>query len=217
MSKDITAAKCRSLKLIRQSIQRASDLRAAIVTRGSYQKASGHHRPLPNPDKRDFTVYVFFEVAAAFEDFSQEAFILATRKRYGVNPKLAERMAGNIDRGLQGVMGWGAPTMVVSRARYLFGKVHFLSKLEETLPPDCYQILNNAHRVRNRVAHPGRQARAELNKLLGQMGVPQVSRKGLSVGRLLSDYPQGSAQDDRWFNRFIVAYGQYVDLVDGKL
>ena len=217
MSKDISAAKRRSLDTVVSAITRAKDLRAALITDGRYEASTGVCRPLPNHDKRDITVLVFFEMAAAFEYFAQETFILATRKRFNVNPKNAERIAGTIDRGLQGVMGWGAPSMIVSRARHLFGKRHILSRLEQSLPKDCYQTLNNAHRVRNRIAHQGPKARAEVNKLLREMGVPQAERKGLSMGRLLSDYPRNAVQNDRWFDRFMAAYGSYADLIRSKL
>lgn len=173
--------------------------------------------PFSNPDKRDLTVFIFFEVAAAFEYFSQQSFILAIRKRYSVQPKFAVNIGGNIDRGMQGVMGWAAATKIVERARNAFGKQHFLSKLHSDLPSNHYEWLNHAHRVRNRIAHPGEQARAQVNRLLQSLGVPQASRKGLSMGRLLAEYPTGSALNDRWFHRFLAAYYSYVELVEQKL
>lgn len=217
MAGRIASAKEAALKKMRDCLDRAVLLHSRIVQHGATSDDNGGYAPFSNPDKRDLTVFVFFESAAAFEHFAQQTFSLAVRKRYDVQPKLAAAIGGNIDRGMQNVMGWAAAATLVSRARAAFGKQHFLSKLQANLGAQHYEWLNHAHRVRNRIAHPGEQARAQMNRLLGTLGVPPQSRKGLSMGRLLAEYPAGAAQTDKWFHRFLVAYRGFADLVERKL
>lgn len=217
MATNIGPAKTAALKQIRTTLDRALVLHDRAVINGGTCTENGTYSPFLNADKRDLTVFIFFEVAAGFEYFAQESFVIAVRKRYSVQPKFAANLGGTIDRGMRGVMGWAAATTIVDRARNAFGKQHFLSKLHSNLPAGHYDRLNHAHRVRNRIAHPGKQARAQVNRLLGALGVPQASRKGLSMGRLLAEYPANNPANDRWFHRFLTAYRDYVDLVDRKL
>ncbi|QQL46075.1 hypothetical protein [Sulfuriroseicoccus oceanibius] len=216
MATDITPRKTRILKEMRDAISRNGDLRKKLHEQGTWND-NGTSRPLPNADKRDLTIFIFFETAAAFEAFSQEAFLLAVRKQFGVQAKLAKNVSGHIDRGLQGVMGWAAPPMIVNRSKALFGKTHFLANIKDTLPQDHYDWLSHAHRVRNRIAHPSENAKQQLIKLHNALGVPPAARKGAGPGRILSDYPTTSNDDDRWFHRFLKAYGSYCDLIDSKL
>jgi hypothetical protein len=216
MSIDIKPRKKRILKEMRDVLDRNSKLRKKLHTQGTWDDA-GTSRPLPNADKRDLTVFIFFETAAAFEAFSQEAFLLAVRKKFGVHAKFAENISGHIDRGLKGVMGWAAPPMIVDRAKAVFGKTHFLAKIKDTLPTDHYDWLSHAHRVRNRIAHPSKTAKQQFNRLQSALGVPQAARKGAGPGRILSEYPSGAADNDRWFHRFLSAYGSYCDLISSKL
>ena len=50
--------------------------------------------------------------------------------------------------------------------------------------------------------------------ILGQLNVPIAARKGLSVGRLLMDYPSTTPIGDGWFNRFLTAYRIVVQKYD---
>lgn len=217
MAISITSAKNSAITSIRRAIDRSLVLHKRAVLNGGTLSEDNIFSPFSNPDKRDLTVFIFFETAASFEYFAEQTFILAVRKRYSVQPQFATFLGGNIDRGMGGVMGWSASTQIVKRARNAFGKQHFLSKLHSDLPGNHYEWLNHAHRVRNRIAHPGNQARAQVNNLLGALSVPPSARQGLSMGRLLAEYPAGNPSDDRWFHRFLAAYSSYVDLVARKL
>lgn len=117
---------------------------------------------------------------------------------------------GSSDKGLSGVMGWAAPNVVQSRARNLFGKQGYFARLETHVTKPVYDTLSHAHKVRNRIAHGGPKAVSDYNKILGQLLVPTGSRNGLSVGRLLLDYPNTVAVGDRWFDRFLGAYERVI-------
>lgn len=164
-----------------------------------------------NPDRRDVAAFIFFEVSAQYETFCCEALKIEVRKKFSVGPKLAVNIMGSSDKGLSGVMGWAAPKIVQKRAQNLFGKLGFFGRFEVILGKTTYDILAHAHKVRNRIAHGGPKASSDYNKILAQLGVPERARNGLSVGRLLMDYPNGSAVGDRWFNRFLAAYVKVVD------
>jgi hypothetical protein len=77
-------------------------------------------------------------------------------------------------------------------------------------PPQTSQLVH-AHKIRNRVAHSGGNASRDFNAILGNLGVPAGSRQGLSVGRLLMDYPNTAHTNDRWFFRLIGAYRSLVN------
>jgi hypothetical protein len=213
MAKDITAAKERAVDRLKSSLERARVLHSRAVVAGRWTNPQNVVVPFSNPDKRDLTEFIFFESAAAFEHFCQQTFVLAARSRFSVQPRFWEHIVGHGDSGLDRVMGWGAPQNLVFRARALFGKRHFFARLRDNLPQDVYEWLTYAHRVRNRIAHPGGQAAAQTNKLLGNLGVPAASRKGISMGRLLLEYPVNAAANNRWFYRFIQAYEETANLV----
>jgi len=188
--------------------QRAVSLYTTIVVNG-YSRNGAQTTRLNNPDRRDSAQFIFFELAAAFEDFALNAFQIEVRRQLSVNPQRAIYVMGSVDNGLRGVMGWASPTMLQARARNLFGKIDFFGRLQENITPATFDILTRAHKVRNRIAHNGGKAVEEYTKILGTLGVPQASRQGLSVGRLLVDYPTGSAVTDRWFHRFAGAYDAF--------
>lgn len=185
--------------------QRAVSLYTTIVANGYTRNGAATTR-LTNPDRRDSAQFIFFELAAAFEDFALNAFQIEVRHRLTVNPQRAIYIMGSIDNELRGVMGWASPTHLQTRARNLFGKNGFFGRLEENITPPTFDLLTRAHKVRNRIAHNGGKAVEDYTKILGNLGVPQASRQGLSVGRLLVDYPTGVAATDRWFHRFAAAY-----------
>jgi hypothetical protein len=216
MASDITARKAKILRDFAAVLKRSRDLRTRLAVDGLYNK-NGRTPPLPNTDKRDITVFLFFETAAAFESLAQEAFILCTRKEFSVQPKKAEHIAGSIDNGLERVMGWAAPPMIVKRSKAIFGKRYFLSLLQHNLPQGHYDWLSHAHRTRNRIAHPSGKAKKELNRLQTALGIPAAERKGTGPGRILSDYPSNSPADDRWFHRFLKAYESFASLIQTKL
>lgn len=212
---NIPAKKAATLRDLRMTINRARNLRNRLAVEGKYQTLGHPVRPLPNPDKRDATVFIFFDAAAAFEAFCFDVFVLAVRTKFNVGPKVAEKLGGKIDGGT--VLGWAAPPQLVSRAKKIFGKRHFLSSIETSLPADHYEWLKAAHRMRNRIAHPrSDSARNELKNICAALGVPPAM-KGAGPGRLLSDYPIGAVADDRWFHRFLNAYESFTNVVDARL
>ena len=198
-------------------LARARDLHNLLVLHGHTSVAGGDPTPLMQPDRRDATQFIYFEVAARFEHFALEAFRLEVRVRLDISPSRAAHVMGNADRGLGGVMGWASPQMLMGRARNLFGRNGFFGRLTTALDNNTYQRLGFAHRVRNRIAHNGQNARDQFNQILGQLQVPAGSRQGLSVGRLLLDYPAAVADNDRWFYRFLGAYEQFKDRFDAHV
>ena len=189
---------------------------ARIALKGGFNDGSGYS-PLMNPDRRDAATFIFFEVAAQYENFWREAFKIEVRKAFSVEPKRAVNIMGSSDKGLSGMMGWGAPNIIQSRARNLFGKSGFFGRFESILGKPTYDTLIHAHKVRNRIAHGSPTAISDYNRILPQLHVPAGSRKGLSVGRLLMDYPASSAVGSRWFNRFLSAYREVVDKYDARV
>lgn len=195
----------------RGDLARAETLYERIAIRGGRRNADGSFSALRQPDRRDAAQFIFFEVAAQFEGFCCDAFMIEVRHRMKVQPQRAKFIMGTIDKGLGGVMGWGAPKQLQSRARNLYGQVGFFARLEARLGNVTYLNLINAHKIRNRVAHSGGNASKDFNAILAQLQVPIGSRKGLSVGRLLLDYPTTAAATDRWFYRLLASYRSLVD------
>ena len=193
-----------------KDLERAETLYERIALGGG-TKSDDAYSPLQQPDRRDAAQFIFFEAAAKFETFCNKAFKVEVRYEFKVLPKRADFIMGNIDRGLGGVMGWGSPNSLRLRARALFGKKGFFARIDTRLESQTYLRLTQAHKVRNRIAHTEGKASAEFNAILGQLGVPLSSRRGLSVGRLLMDYPTTVQSDDRWFHRFIGAYRAMLD------
>lgn len=198
------------------AISRANVLYDRIALNGAVRNGA-NYSPLMNPDRRDIATFIFFEVAARYEAFCCDAFRIEVRRKFSVEPGRADNLMGSADRGLAGVMGWAAPHVVQARAQNLIGKRGFFGRFATIVAQPTYDVLTHAHKVRNRVAHSGSKAVSEYNRILGQLGVPAASRKGLSVGRLLMDYPLGSAVGDRWFNRFVAAYERVVDEFNARV
>ena len=195
----------------RKDLTRAEALYERIALSGARKNSDDSYSPLMQPDRRDAAQFIFFEVAAKFEAFCSEAFMIEVRHEFSVQPQRAMFIMGSIDRGLIGVMGWGAPKQLQDRACRLYGMRGFFARLKTKIGDDAYQRLVNAHKIRNRIAHSGGNASKDFNAILGQLQVPATSRKGLSVGRLLMDYPSNASQEDRWFYRLLAAYRTFAD------
>ncbi len=210
------AVKERLVSQAMAAISRANILYDRIALRGAARSDAGYS-PLMNPDKRDVATFIFFEAAAQYEAFCVEAFRIEVRKKFATAPGRAESIMGSSDRGISGVMGWASPAIIQARAQNLFGKRGFFGRFEAIVTPPIFHVLSCAHKVRNRVAHSGSKATSEYNNTLGSLQVPAASRRGLSVGRLLMDYPSTSHIGDRWFNRFLAAYATVVDKFDGHV
>lgn len=195
----------------RKDLRRAEILYDRIVLHGARRNGEDTYSPLLQPDRRDAAQFIFFEVAAQFESFCCEAFMIEVRHVFKVQPQRARYVMGSVDRALGGIMGWGAPKQLQSRARNLYGQKGFFARMEARLGNVAYVQLVNAHKIRNRVAHSGGNASRDFNAILGQLQVPVGSRSGLSVGRLLMDYPSAAPQNDRWFYRLLAAYKALAD------
>ena len=193
-----------------KDLERAETLYARIALSGGTNNDNAYS-PLLQPDRRDAAQFIFFEAAAKFETFCNEAFRVEVRCEFRVLPKRANFIMGNIDRGLEGVMGWASPNSLQRRGQALFGKRGFFARMEKRLGSQTYSRLALAHKVRNRIAHARGKASRDFNAILGQLRVPAGSRKGLSVGRLLMDYPTTVQADDRWFYRFVESYRATAD------
>ncbi len=198
------------------SLSRARVLYDRAVLNGG-TAAAGTYSPFANSDKRDLAAFIFFEVAAKFEDFCAEALLYEVRLKYEVQPGKARYILGSSDKGLTGFMGWGSPNMLSNRAEHLFGKVGYFARIQQIVGATTYLHLTHAHKVRNRVAHSGAKASGEFSKILGALTVPVGSRKGLSVGRLLCEYPATAATNDKWFYRFLKAYEKVVTEFDSRV
>lgn len=198
------AAIDRRVDQFQKDVNRAHDLYARLVDRGySVEDDSEYATPLRQPDRRDAGQFIFFEVAAKYEAVARDLFRIEVRLRLTDSQQRAEFIMGSVDRGLQGVMGWGSPKQLSDRARNLFGKTGFFARLESHVGTTTYQRLSLAHKVRNHIAHSGTAA---YQKALAALRVPKKSRRGCGPGRVLVDYPSTVSKDDRWFHRFIAAY-----------
>ena len=196
---------------LQHDLGRAETLYARIALAGATNNDEGSCSALRQPDRRDAAQFIYFEAAAQFETFCNEAFKIEVRYEFEVQPNRADYIMGNIDRGFVGVMGWGAPQVLRSRARALFGKRGFFARMDTRLGDRTYLRLTQAHKVRNRIAHSGGKASRDFNGILSELGLPEASRCGLSVGRLLIDYPATAQTKYRWFYRFVRAYRAMAD------
>src|SRR5690606_3356471 len=66
------------------NVNRARDLYRRIVLHGYTGHSAAEPAKLDNPDKRDAAQFIFFEVAAKFEDFSKQMFQFEVRSRLQV-------------------------------------------------------------------------------------------------------------------------------------
>jgi hypothetical protein len=211
------AVKNRLITRFQGQLARGRQMYDTVVRNGMRRNVGADPTNLMNHDKRDAAQFIFFEVAAQFEDFACEAFKMEVRHRLEVSPSRAEYIMGSADRGLEGVMGWGAPKQIRERAMHLFGQNGFFARLIDHLGQADYDRLIQAHIVRNRIAHSGGKARKTFVGILGQLQVPEPQRQGLSVGRLLTEYPPGAGVNDRWFYRFLVSYENCLNAFNAQL
>ena len=133
--------------------QRAIELYERIALHGHTRITGGIATKLNVPDRRDAAQFIFFEVAAKFEDFAKTMFRVEVRSRLKVTNAQAEFVMGDLDTGLGTKQGWGSPTHLMSRGRNLFGATSFFGSLESNIGSAIYTTLVDAHKVRNRIAH----------------------------------------------------------------
>jgi hypothetical protein len=202
--------------------KRAKDLYERIVKNGYALKDPGGStadpKPLSNPDRRDLAEYIFFEVAAKFEQFAKRTLVLEVQKTMGVNRTRAEHMVGSSEDGLGNHMGgWAHVSKMKSRATGLLGKNSTYAKVETLLKNPAAQHLQMAVVIRNRIGHgKGNDA---FTKMLGKapVSLTPAQRKGLSPGRFLVEYPKAAAANDKWFPVLLRTYETWAELVRKRI
>lgn len=196
---------------MQRDIERARTLFDRIVVNGRRQTGPDASTPLMQPDRRDAAQFIFFELAAKFEGFCREGFLIELRSNRNVKPKKAEDL---IKKLANSAFGWGSPKTLRERALLLFGPTGFFARLIEIVGNTTYDRLCHAHIIRNRIAHTNTD---DYRKLLNQFNVPQKQRRGMSPGRLLLDYPSSANANNRWFHRLLVSYEDLVNHFDTDL
>ena len=196
---------------LRKAIDRARYLARVLVTLGRYEKANGTYH-IPATDERDLVAFIFLEVSAKFESFAYLAFQYDVCRWYRITSTRSEFVIGSAESGTQRVFGWAIPERLSVRGKNLLSKKSMFANLKESIGEVLYDTLTIAHELRNRIAHDPAIARTPINKIAVKLGVPPAERKGLSVGRLLREYPVGSLFDDSYFEIFLEAYQDFADL-----
>lgn len=188
------------------NIDRARDLYRKIVMHGYTGTSAAASTRIANPDRRDVAQFIFFEIAAKFEDHAKFMFQVEVRSKLKITAARSEFVMGDLDSGLNNKLGWGSPQRLKERGYNLFGSNSFFGDLVDNLGQQDYKRLVSAHTTRNRVAHDGGTAQSKFVKLLEGEGIPANARQGMSVGRFLNDYPTTAAATDRNFFRYLEAY-----------
>jgi hypothetical protein len=170
-----------------------------------------------NPDTRDASQFIFFEVAAQFEDYAKRMFQAEIRSKLKVTAAQCAFIMGDPDRGLDTKLGWGSPKLLRTRGQNLLGNASFFGTLNATLGAPAYNNLVAAHLVRNRIAHSGGYAQTNFVKHLASVGIPAAQRMGMSVGRFLRDYPVGSTPVNRNFFVYLAAYTAFTNAAQASL
>lgn len=202
------------------NINRARELYLKIVRHGYTAPAIPAGSPpikLPIADTRDAAQFIFFEVAAKFEDFAKSMFQAEVRSRMKVTATRSEYIMGDLDSGLNNKLGWGSPQRLKERGRNLFGPAGFFGNLIVSISEKTYNTLIAAHTVRNRIAHDGGAALTKFVKLMEGEGIAKNVRQGMSIGRYICEYPASSAVTDRHFHRFLAAYQDFAQKAGAAL
>ncbi|MEW6165986.1 MAG: hypothetical protein AB1642_13070 [Pseudomonadota bacterium] len=199
------------------NINRARELYRKIVLHGYTGTSAATSTRIANPDRRDVAQFIFFEIAAKFEDHAKFMFQVEVRSRLQVTATRSAFVMGDLDSGLNNKLGWGSPQRLKERGHNLFGPNSFLGDLVNKLGNPTYKALVSAHTTRNRVAHDGGAAQTKFVKLLEGDGIPANERQGMSVGRYLIDYPSASPTTDRNFFQYLAAYEAFANAAGAAL
>lgn len=195
----------------KSNIGRARDLYKKIVLHGYTGGSAATSARLTNPDTRDAAQFIFFEVAAKFEEFAKCMFQVEVRSRLKITVKQSPFVMGDPDQGLNNKLGWGSPQKLKERGANILGPTSFFAALHPTLGAASYNHLVAAHMVRNRIAHSGGQAQAKFVKHLTAEGIPTAQRQGMSVGRYIRDYPSAASATNKYFFVYLQAYEDFAD------
>ena len=91
------------------NIDRAQDLYRKIVLHGYTMSPAGAPPVrMTNPDTRDAAQFIFFEVAAQFEDYAKKMFEAEIRAKLKVTALQSGFIMGDADRGMDTKLGWGS-------------------------------------------------------------------------------------------------------------
>lgn len=202
-----------------EATKRARTLYDRVVVNGYAVKSSGAApTQLSSPDRWDIAEYIFFEVAAKFEQFVKRTLILEVEKTMQVGRSRAEHMVGSSDTGIHpGMGGWAHVKKMKARAKGLLGATSVYAKLDTHLPNPHAQYLQIAVTIRNRVAHgKGNDKFTEMLKK-PPMGLTADECRGMNPGMLLAEYPKAAAPSDKWFFRILDAYDRWAKIVLAKI
>jgi hypothetical protein len=195
-----------------QASERARYLGRALVERGRYETPAGAITNIPATDQRDIVAFIFLEVSAKFESFVYLAFQYDICKSYRITSTRSEFVIGAAEGGTRRMFGWAVPERLANRGENLLTKESFFGALRENIGEPLYEILTVAHDLRNRVAHDPATAHSPITEMAIKLGVPNTERKGLSVGRLLREYPAGSNFSESYFETFLQAYEDFAGM-----
>lgn len=195
----------------KSNLDRARDLYKKVVLHGYTGASAAASVRLINPDQRDAAQFIFFEVAAKFEDFAKTMFQVEVRSRLKITVRQSPFVMGDPDQGLNNKLGWGSPQKLKERGVNILGPTSFFATLHTTLGAATYNHLAAAHMVRNRIAHSGGQAQTKFVKHLTAEGIPAAQRQGMSVGRYIRDYPAASTATNKYFFVYLHAYEDFAD------
>lgn len=193
------------------NINRARDLYRKVVLHGYTGTSAATSARLSNPDTRDVAQFIFFEIAAKFEDHAKFMFQVEVRSKLKITATRSTYVMGDLDSGLNNKLGWGSPQRLKERGSNLFGPSSFFGDLVNELGHPTYRTLVSAHTVRNRVAHDGGAAQSKFVKLLEGDAIPVNERQGMSVGRYLRDYPSAATPANRNFFLYLAAYEEFAN------
>lgn len=189
---------------------RTRELHAMLVVNGSSRYDPRDHAvllpaplPLRNVDRRDLTAFLFLEAAAKFEGFCFQAFAAEVRAWYKVTGARTDFVMGSPDNGTLRTMGWSDPQRLEERGSNLFPAYRFFGAFRQNITPAIFDRLGQAKKIRNRIAHDPAIAHEAITKLAQNLNVPS---NGMTMGRLLSDYPLGVPPDQRYFFLFLGAF-----------
>lgn len=202
-----------------QSSQRARTLYYRLVENGYAVKSPGKKpTALSEPDRRDLAAFLFFEVAAKFEQLAKRTLVLEVQKTMRVNRSRAEHMVGSSAEGIpDGMGGWAHLSIMKQRAEGLLGTRSVWARAEYLLKNPTAQYLGMAVTTRNRIAHG--KGNDSFTKMLTRapVSLPPNQRKGVSPGVFLMAHPRGVAAGDTWFFRFLNAYDAWAKIVRSKI
>jgi len=193
------------------NLSRARDLYKKIVIHGYTGTSAATSSRLTNPDTRDAAQFIFFEVAAKFEEFAKTMFQVEVRSRLKATVKQSHYVMGDPDQGLNNKLGWGSPERLKERGGNILGPTSFFASLHPALGAQTYNHLVAAHMVRNRIAHSGGQAQKRFVKHLATEGIPTAERQGMSVGRYIRDYPATASATNKHFFVYLQAYEDFAN------